>query len=95
MSESIISNEYECLACRTQINLHKHHIYGGTGRRNKSEEYGCWVYLCGRHHNLSNFGVHFDKEFDLALKQKCQRILEDEHGWTKERFIKTFGRNYL
>lgn len=95
MSKSVISNDPKCFACKTQINLHKHHIYGGVGRRNLSEEYGCWVYLCARHHNMSDFGVHQDKGFDLGLKKLCQEKLMYEHGWTREQFIATFGRSYL
>ena len=93
MSKSIISNERKCYRCGTTYDLHKHHIYGG-GRRKQSEKYGCWCYLCGKHHNLSNAGVHFDKEFDLNLKRYCQSILMMLNGWTKERFVEVFGRSY-
>ena len=67
-----MSNEPECYICHTPLNLHKHHIFEGTGRRNLSEYWGCWVYLCANHHNMSRFGVHFDKSLDLKLKQECQ-----------------------
>lgn len=93
MSKSIISNNRECLVCGTVFNLHKHHIYGGS-RRNTSEKYGCWCYLCARHHNWSDFGVHYDKQFDIRLKKLCQQKLI-ERGWTTEHFIEEFGRNYL
>ena len=94
MSKSIISNERVCLVCGTPLNLHKHHIYEGTGRRKKSELYGCWCYLCARHHNMSDFGVHFNKVLDTKLKQQCQKAWEYQFG-DREEFIKTFGRNYL
>ena len=71
--KSIISNEKICLVCSTPYALHKHHIYEGTGRRSQSEKYGCWCYLCGVHHNLSNAGVHFNKKLDLELKQMTQK----------------------
>ena len=94
LSVSILSPYYECLVCHSQINLHKHHVFEGTGNREKSEEYGCYCYLCARHHNWSDQGVHFNKKFDLSLKKKCQKILEEEKGWSRERFIKEFGRSY-
>lgn len=94
MSMSIVSNEPECLVCLTTRNLHRHHVYGGVGRRSKSEKYGCWVYLCARHHNMSNDGVHFNKELDLRIKRMCQKRWEDKYG-TREDFIKVFGSNYL
>lgn len=94
MSKSLISDEKFCLICGTPLNIHKHHIFGGTGRRKLSEKYGCWCYLCARHHNMSNEGVHFKKEFDLKLKQQCQKAWEYQIG-TREQFIMLFGRNYL
>lgn len=94
MSKSLISNEKECLFCGTTQNLHRHHIYGGVANRKLSEEYGCWVYLCARHHNMSDIGVHYDKQANLQLKQLCQRIWERKHGG-REKFIETFGKSYL
>lgn len=94
MSKSIISNEPVCLVCGTTLNLHRHHVFYGTANRKQSEKYGCWVYLCGRHHNLSNHGVHFNKVLDEDLKERCQKVWECKYG-TREDFIKTFGRSWL
>lgn len=95
MSVSLISDYYECLVCGKNRNLHKHHIYEGIGRRDQSEKYGCWCYLCARHHNMSDVGVHYNKAFDLKLKRKCQKILEEQKGWSREQFTNVFGMNYL
>ena len=92
--KSIISNERECFICHTPINLHKHHVYEGSGRRNKSEQYGCWCYLCARHHNMSDEGVHMNREFDLKLKALCQALWMEHYQKDKEEFIKVFGKNY-
>lgn len=73
--------------------LHQHHIYEGWGNRQVSEDNGFWVWLLPEYHNMSNKGVHFDKEFDLALKQACQRKYEETH--TREEFMALIGRNYL
>ena len=93
MSKSVISNVRECLICKTPFNLHKHHIFPGS-RRQASEKFGAWCYLCARHHNWSDFGVHYDKQFDIRLKKLCQAKFE-ETGMKRETFIETFGRNYL
>ena len=69
-------------------------IFYGTANRKKSEEDGCWCYLCAYHHNMSNQGVHFDKRFDLWLKQTCQMKWEAEYGDRSE-FIKRYGKSYL
>ena len=94
MSKSIMSNDKKCFVCGTPLDLHKHHIFYGTGRRKLSEKHGCWCYLCGRHHNLSNDGVHFDKALDMTLKKWCQVEWEWRNGTTED-FIKVFGRSYL
>ena len=94
MSKSILSNEDCCFVCKIPYGLHRHHIYEGRGRRDISEREGCWVYLCPRHHNASNAGVHHNKNFDTKLKQICQKKWEELNG-SREDFIKTFGRNYL
>lgn len=94
MSKSIISDERKCVVCGDTRYLHKHHIYGGVGRRNLSEKYGCWCYLCARHHNMSDHGVHSDNLLDLKLKQMCQDTFERQVG-SRERFREIFGRSYL
>jgi len=94
MSRSLISDERQCYVCGTTLNLHRHHIYPGNGRREVSEKYGCWVYLCARHHNMSNAGVHFDKKLNDHLRRLCQKRWEKAYGTRKE-FVQHFGRNYL
>lgn len=90
--ESILQTKRECYLCKGTQNLHYHHIFGGKNRA-LSEKYGFGVYLCGRHHNLSDFGVHFNNAFDLELKRKCQEAFEKKNS--RERFMEIIGRNYL
>lgn len=92
--ESIIQSEKECYVCKTTLELHSHHIIYGTANRKQSEKYGLKVWLCGKHHNLSIEGVHFNKELDLHLKRLAQEHYEANYG-CRLNFIDTFGRNYL
>lgn len=92
--ESIIQDEKECYVCKNTIRLHSHHILYGTANRKLSELYGLKVWLCGKHHNLSNEGVHFNKELDLHLKRLAQEHYEARYG-DRVDFRETFGRNYL
>jgi hypothetical protein len=92
MSNSILSNERECYVCKTPLNLHKHHIFPAANRKN-SEKYGCWVYLCAWHHNMSNEGVHFNRLLDVELRQTAQRKFEELHS--HEEFMRIFGKNWL
>lgn len=93
MGKSIISNERACLVCGNTINLHRHHIYEGVGRRKLSEKYNCWCFLCHRHHNGSNVGVHYNKVLDRKLKQQGQKAFEFHYPDLD--FVKIFGKNYL
>lgn len=77
--KSLYSEERECWLCHN-TNVHRHHIYPGNGRRDASEREGCWVYLCPAHHNMSDFGIHFDKELDRAMREDCQRRWERREG---------------
>lgn len=91
--KSIISNERECLVCKTPLNLHKHHIFFGNGNRELSEKYGCWCYLCARHHNFSNEGVHFNQRLNLQLRAFAQKRFIEVYPDLD--FLKIFGVNYL
>ena len=73
---------------------HKHHVFGASNRK-KSEELGLYVYLTPEMHNMSDYGVHFNKAFDLELKQIAQKTAMATYGWSIDEFIKEFGRNYL
>ena len=92
--DSLISNARECLVCGSQRDLHKHHIYYGRGRRSVSEREGAWCYLCAKHHNMSNNGVHFNHALDQYLKERCQLAFEMQRG-SRDDFRKLFGRSYL
>jgi hypothetical protein len=98
--KSLLSDESDpcCYVCGTTYNLHVHHVYGGVGRRHVSDREGCWVFLCARHHNMSNAGIHFDKELDDLVKAECQRRWEEREGIDEpnhETFIALMGRNYI
>jgi len=84
--------EKECYVCSTTLNLHKHHVFGGANRK-WSEKYKLYVYLCAYHHNMSNDGVHFNKDLMDSLHREFQQIFEKLYS--KDQFVKIFGRNYL
>ena len=92
MSSSILQNRRECYVTGSVINLHRHHVYGGPLRQ-KSEQWGCWVWLRADWHNMSERGVHFNRELDLRIKRECQEAFEKLHG--HEKFIEIFGKSYL
>lgn len=91
--KSVFSTEPFCYICGRPTNT-QHHIFEGTGRRGLSERLGLKVYLCPPHHNMSDAGVHFNKELDLQLKCMAQQYYEEHYG-PREKFIKDFIKSYL
>ena len=83
-----------CVLCGSSRRIEKHHIFGGALRK-KSEKYGLTVDLCHYCHNEPPNGVHFNKDKMLELKQYGQRKVMEEQGWTTEKFIEEFRKNYL
>ena len=73
---------------------HRHEVFFGSNRQ-KSIKLGLYVFLTPEMHNMSNKGVHFNREFDLQLKRIAQQTAMEHYGWSVERFIKEFGRNFL
>lgn len=75
--------------------LDKHHIFGGAYRK-KSEKYGLTVYLChGSCHIFGEKAVHSCRETMDELHRYGQKLAMERMGWTKEDFMREFGRNYL
>lgn len=90
--KSIIQTEKECYVCKTTLGLHLHHCIYGTGNRKLADKYKLTVWLCPMHHNMSDYGVHFNKELDTHLKQLAQLKFEETYN---KSFLEVFGRNYL
>lgn len=87
-----LQSEKECYITEAKTGLHKHHIFGGANRK-WSELYGLYVWLRPDWHNMSDYGVHFNKKLDTELKQYAQA--EFEKVYSQEEFRKIFGRSYL
>lgn len=95
MAKSIIQSEKECYITGSSYNLHEHHIIYGNGLRKLSEKYGLKVWLRADWHNMSDYGVHFNKALDLKLKQMAQKKAMKYYGWSVEDFIEIFGKSYI
>ena len=90
--KSILSNEKWCYICGDTRDIHQHHIFGGPNRKH-SDKHGLWVYLCAKHHNFSDEGVHYNKLLADHLHREGQKAFERNHS--REEFMAIFGRNYL
>jgi hypothetical protein len=73
---------------------HNHEIYFGNGKRQLSIEYGMQKRLCEEHHNRpGGYNPHHNRGYDLQLKREYQQRFEAEYS--RELFVKVFGKNYL
>lgn len=74
-------------------------MFPGNGRRDVSEEEGCWLYLCADHHNMSDMSVHMNRRLDMSLRRDCQRRWEKREGLSGDEghdaFRRVFGISYL
>lgn len=82
-----------CMICGRFNDLHRHHIFYGTNRKN-SEKYGMIAILCSYHHNMSDQGIHFNKQLDATYKRNAEKWFLSKGG-TVEEFISIFGRNWI
>lgn len=74
--------------------LEKHHIFGAYNRQ-KSEEDGIFVFLCGDScHRNGKHAAHRDKQVMDGLHRIGQEAWEQHYG-SREEFIKRYGKNYL
>ena len=80
---------------RSEYFCHRHEVFFGRGKRQKSINDGLVVFLTPEMHNMSNKGVHFDREFDLELKRIGEMVWCEYYGKTVKDFIREYGRNYL
>jgi hypothetical protein len=80
---------------RTPTHCHRHEVFFGTANRKKSIKDGLVVFLTPNMHNMSCFGVHQNREFDLILKRIGEQAWCDHYGKTIDDFIREYGKNYL
>ena len=91
-------NTNKCYLCGRNSNFDKldvHHVFGASNKK-KSEKYGLLVYL--HHSECHIFGknsVHQNAEVRRKLQAEAQKAAMQYYGWTVEKFIDEFGKNYL
>lgn len=89
---SIITEDTKhCIVCGKKP-VHIHHVFEGYSNRHWSEKYHIVIPLCPEHHNMSNEGIHFNKEMDTHFKKLGQEAFEK--AYPKLNFRQIFGKNY-
>lgn len=73
---------------------HRHEVFGGPNRQRSIKD-GLVIFLIPEMHNMSNAGIHYNKQFmDYAHKIGQLTWMKYYHK-TKEDFIKEYGKSYL
>ncbi len=76
-------------------NLKRHEVFFGNKQRKLSIKYGLVIFLTDEMHNLSNKGIHYNKEFDNEVKIIGQKAFMEYYHKTKEEFREIFGKSYI
>lgn len=74
---------------------HRHEVFFGTANRKLSIEDGLIVYLTPELHNMSDRGVHYNKQFRKYMQKKGQIAWQEYYNKTESDFIKRYGKSYL
>lgn len=92
MKKSVLFDDMNhCILCGSE-SVQIHHIFFGTANRKLSDDDGYIAPLCQKHHTGKD-GVHFNRPFDLTLKEMAQRHFEETHD--RQAFIRRYGKSYL
>lgn len=75
--------------------LSRHEVFFGRKNRQLSIKYGLIIFLEDKMHNMSNKGIHFDKEFCEEVQKIGQKAFMEYYNKTKEEFREIFGKSYL
>lgn len=82
-----------CALCRRYTALERHHVFPGPYRK-KADKYGAVIYICRDCHTGKN-GIQYNRRIADHVKAVFQRRIMRQHNWTKQDFIREFGRNYI
>ena len=84
----------QCAFCRMEhVEVVRHEVFHGFGRREKSKKYGLWVTVCPTCHQFIHSHPRNDRV--LELHQQGQHQAMEKYGWTTEEWISIMGKNYL
>lgn len=82
----------KCYITGSRQDIHIHEVFFGANRKN-SIKWGCCIPLRSDWHNMSSYGVHFNRELDLKLKREMQKAFEEKYG--HEKFMEVFHKSWL
>lgn len=92
---SIMQRECCCANCgRTWGKLDRHEPWGASNRT-KSKALGMWVLLCHSGCHEGPGSVHDDGALARQFRKDAQRAAMRRYSWSREEFIRRFGKSEL
>lgn len=79
----------KCHRCGVEGQLAHHHLVGGAYRK-KADKLGLVVPLCPKCHEIA----HKDGNVNRQMRRYAE-LLMLRQGWTVERWVKEFGKDYV
>lgn len=84
----------QCALCKAEhIELVRHEVFHGTGRRELSKKYGLWITVCPACHSRIHSNPTDPAVKDLQVQAQHQAL--HKYGWDTAKFIEVFGKNYI
>lgn len=84
----------QCAFCGAEhVEVVRHEIFQGVGRREKCKQYGLWITVCPRCHSYIHNNPR-DKQVQ-ELDEQAQHQAMQKYGWTVEQWIAFMGKNYI
>lgn len=88
-TKSIMTTDLENCFCCGRPADDTHHIYGGTGKRTESTEWGCMIPVC----RFCHTEIHHNMQIMDELHKAGQYAFEEMYPSVNFRQI--FGKNYI
>lgn len=73
---------------------HRHEIFGGPNRQRSIKD-GLVIFLIPEMHNMSNAGIHFNKQFRDYAHKVGQLAWMEYYNKSEQDFIKEYGKSYI
>lgn len=84
----------QCAFCgKEHVEVVRHEIFQGHGRREKCKKYGLWITVCPLCHSYIHNNPK-DKRV-MELDEQAQHQAMEKYGWSVQDFRDHFGKSYV
>lgn len=72
---------------------HRHEVFGASNRQLSIED-GLVIFLSPALHDMSDLGIHFNKQFRQEVQDIARETWKKYYKKTEEDFIKRYGKSF-